>query len=663
MRPFPDISTYSDNGSSTMSTWLYHFWLFSFKTAKHWGHGPQEWTADILGIDKFGPGKLILDSSPTTPATNPDTPMSISRNDHVNIIATGSSTSPIMLCRWSIHYIERIRYERIPSPPLQSPVYMDLDNEASWPSWPASHNLDLADTLSKGLEKNGFTFVGANDVPLAVNQVVRAVQKSPEELDEEALGFSIMSRNIDSVSDILEKLYDTKYKIKSLHPFHLAAAYLDGSRSCCNILNELMQYLPLAQHYVNDLGHTVLDQLMVTILKAHTACLPSVADSSLREDKRFEGEDVDICGRWDADSACVRELLAKGNPGIPYEWKHVFCHTSVQAICHSIGTLFGYYPHGIERPSGLFISRCSHCGLKLQLQPLHTLLVVGFHLSRSGWRDETLFGILACLLCLLSVGAKPHSKANISLQVLVGNDEGKDCSHKELDAAELAEDLSATLQATWSHEMATTWKVIIYILRKSRSEWTGESCSNLSKPTDYFDSSTIISEDETDANEIREGPLYLPTDCDCSVRNGKVNYFGRQRSLATIWAAVRTEFLTYRRLTEEDAWLSPYFNMESLADGLEAGGRVSILLVENNMMKCFCKCGRFIEELPDCTRADDACAYYFSNLDDWGRTTFIASPTLRRDQDYSVDSICYQERISQWFNVVLSPRRHLANRG
>lgn len=632
MRPFPDISTYSDNGSSTMSTWLYHFWLFSFKTAKHWGRGPQVWTADILGIDKFGPGKLILDSSPATPATNPDTPMSVCRDDAINTISTRSSTSPTILCRWSIHYTELIEYEEIPSPPLQSPVHMDLDDESSWPSWPASHNQDFADTLSKGLENNDFTFVGSNNVPLAVNQVVRAVQKSPEEFDEEALGFAIMGRNIDLVFSILRKFWKTDYNIKSLYPFHLAAAYLDGSRSCCNMLDKITYWLPLSQHYVDDLGHTVLDQLMVTILKAHTACLPSVADSSLREDNRFEGEDVDICGRWDADSACVRELLAKGNPCIPYEWKHVFCHTSVQAICHAIGTLFGRYSHGMDSLSGLFISRCSNCGLKLQLLPLHTLLVVGFHLSRSGCRGETLFGILACLLSLLSVGAKPQSKADISLQALVGNEEGNDCDHKELDAAELAEGLAATLQATWSQEMATTWKVIICVLRQSRSEWRGETCSNVSERMDYFDSSTIDSEDEIDINENREGPPYLPIDCDCSDENGKVNYFGRQRSLATIWAAVRTELLTYRRRTEEDAWLSPHFDMESLADGLKAGGRVSIPLVENNMMKRFCKCGRFIKELPDCTLADDACAYYFSNLDDWGRTTFIASPEYRRDE-------------------------------
>ena len=628
MRSFSSISTYTNNNCSTISTWLYHFWLFSFKTAKHWGHGPREWTDEILGIDKFGPGKLILESSPTTPATDPNTPMSISQDDATNNNATGTSTSPTLLCRWSIHYVQRINYERIPSPTLQSSVHMDLDDEASWPSWPASHKPDFADTLSKGLEKRSYTAVGSDDVPIAMSQLVQAAQRSPEELREEALGFSIMGRNLGAVSDILEKLQDKNYKIDSLYPFHLAVAYLDGSRSCCNILDELMMSLPLAQYYVNDLGYTVLDQLMINILKAHTSCLPSVVDVSLRKDKRFEGEDVDICGRWDADSACVRELLAKGNPCIPFEWKHAFCHTSVQAICHSIETLFGPL-HGpdINTSSGLFIRRCSYCGLKLQLLPVHALLVVGFHLSRSGCRGETLFGILACLLCLLSVGAKPQRKANVCLHVLVGSEAGGDCDHEELDAVELSEGLAATLQASCSQEMAATWKVITFILKQSRSEWTGEKRPNVSEPMDeYFDTSTIDGEEESDTDESEESPPCLPTKCDCDFAR---NYFGGQRSLATIWAAVKTELLTYRRLTEEDAWLSPYFNMRSLADGLENGGRVTIPLVEINMMKPFCRCGKFDGELPGCTLVDEACAWYFSNLEDWSRTTFITAPEDR----------------------------------
>jgi len=95
------------------------------------------------------------------------------------------------------------------------------------------------------------------------------------------------------------------------------------------------------QLYVNPLGHTVLDTLMMGILKSHTSCSPFIVDDRLAKDKRFVGEDLDVCGRWDADSPCIRKLLSEGHLAIPPDWKHMFCHTSAQALCHSIGTLFG----------------------------------------------------------------------------------------------------------------------------------------------------------------------------------------------------------------------------------------------------------------------------------------------------------------------------------
>ena len=30
-----------------MSTWLYQFWFFPFKTVKHWGRGPRGWTESL----------------------------------------------------------------------------------------------------------------------------------------------------------------------------------------------------------------------------------------------------------------------------------------------------------------------------------------------------------------------------------------------------------------------------------------------------------------------------------------------------------------------------------------------------------------------------------------------------------------------------------------
>jgi hypothetical protein len=73
----------------------------------------------------------------------------------------------------------------------------------------------------------------------------------------------------------------------------------------------------LRKLYTNELGHTVLDNLMISILKSHTDCLPGTVDEAFNKQKRFSGEEVDICGRWDADSAHIRTLLARGESRIP----------------------------------------------------------------------------------------------------------------------------------------------------------------------------------------------------------------------------------------------------------------------------------------------------------------------------------------------------------
>ena len=64
--------------------------------------------------------------------------------------------------------------------------------------------------------------------------------------------------------------------------------------------------------------HTVLDSLMITILKSHTSVTPGVVDDALRSEKRFIPEDIGICGRWDADSNCIRAHLAEGESTIPF---------------------------------------------------------------------------------------------------------------------------------------------------------------------------------------------------------------------------------------------------------------------------------------------------------------------------------------------------------
>ena len=611
------------------------YWLFAFKTAKHWGRGPQDWTASILGFDEDPQQAIVSISSPKTTAANINTSRSqpTPKNDEfLDPTCMNAEKMPSSLCRWSIHY-PNIPYQSIPSPPRSPTEIFNLDDEENWPTWPRSTNLEeYTEKLCGNLESNDFSSVKVSDLPVAVGHIARAARSSPTELVEEALGFSIISRNVDLLADILGSR--DWIEPTGFYPIHLAATYLDGSKTCCRILYELCDSFPysLRKVYVNEHGHTILDQLMIAILKAHTSCLPSVVDVVFKNESRFEGEDVDICGRWDADSACVRSLLANGTSHIPFEWKHMFCHTSVQTICHCIGILFSpSWESVINIPSGIFLKHCSHCGLKLQLLPLHTLVVVGLHLSLSGCKGENLFGILACLLCLLSCGANPLLKAHISSQALLDSDQGNECSHKELDPAELIEEFSTEMKLMWSKELSTGWQVIYYALKQSQAEWKFKPSKRRSAlnernhDDDDFDSISGCADDEISTDEETRHEHHLPG---CCPDHGEYfTFFGENKVLAPLWAAVQTELLTYRRLKEGEEWISQNFDMRSLNEGLIDKGKVDIALVQNKMMKPFCDCGQFSQgNVLSFPVLDDAVTYYFSNLDDWNRTTFIPRP-------------------------------------
>ena len=604
-----------------MSTWMYQFWYFSFKTAKHWGRGPQDWTADALGFNDDYQQKLISGSSPNTPGMSVDTPVnhnSLGRREIPDLFTGSGTHTPSTLCRWSIHCASK-SYTRIPSPP-SSPSNFDLENEQDWPRWSGPQDSNtFTNKLSDNLASNKFSNIGLNDLPLATNQIAEAAQRSPRQLREEALGFSIMGGNAEMIINLMTEIREMSYEPDDLisvgfFPFHLAVSYLRGSKDCCLVLDGIQEGYPpsLRKLYINDLGHTILDQLMIAILKSHTSCSPGIVDPIFKKEKRFQGEDVDICGRWDADSDCVRKLLVKGTASIPFEWKHMFCHTSVQAICHCIGTIFGpNWSPDINTPSGLFVRRCSNCGEKLALFPLHTLILVGVHLSQSGCKDENLFGILACLLCLLRNGANPLLKASVFVRALLGNDESNECEHEDLDPLELAKKLPGELKSKWSRSLTTGWQIVCSVLECSQKKWS-KKISRRDSP--YMEEE---SGDQCPDNDFHE------------------SFFDDEGVLSSLWAAVQTELLTYRRLKEGDGWISQNFDLEALKDSLLKGKAPRIALLKELMMKPFCACGEFQRQVvPACPLVDEASAYYFANLEDWNRSNFIFRPDYRWDSWY-----------------------------
>lgn len=519
------------------------------------------------------------------------------------------SLLPSNLCRWSIHLsFEAIIYDEDlpPSPPSEPTDHYDINDPDSWPAWPKeSPPANPTMRLSEALHTNEFSSIKADDLPLSSTQVAKAAVQSPEELLVESLGFAIMARNADLVREMLEhNSQSSTFKLEKLYPFHLAASYLDGSKSCCGIMHILLRkttaHNRIGNLFFNNLGHTVLDSLMMTILKGHSSCLPEVVDDEFRGLQQFVGGEVDPCGRWDADSACIRQRDASSRDHIPQSWKHMFCHTSVQAICHSIMNIYtSPGAPGIQCPSGLFVKSCGNCGDRLVPLPLHTLVLTTFYLAQNSCEGETLFGALACLVCLLVNGADPHEEADMSIEALLGADNGERCTHEDLDPLELAKCVPLQITMHWSKEVQLGWDVFLNVLQLSQlSAWTEEE----------LDEDLAASRDCYHYNEAANVPL---------------------RPIGVLWAIIQTELLTYRRLDEGAPWVSENCSMESIMEYLRGGLDIATLpLIDRQMMKQHCKCGRFFAEVDedyyeDLPTTKETCAVFFSNLEDWNRSSFL----------------------------------------
>ena len=578
-----------------VSNWLYQFWLYSFNTAKYWGEGPRYWKAQNLGF------VVNVDTSQheviSTPPIAHIAPLDQRGHSTENVC-------PSQLCQWSIHVLQE-GYEAVPSPLSES--YDEPDSSNSMQPWPETwHHPPFEERLQDNLIHHDFSSINREDIPLAIDVVANAAKRSPDQLRIEALGFAIMGRNPSLVADLLGKVMDADQNIESLYPLHLATSFLDGSKSCCQVFHLISYAMGSKRNvYVNELGHTVLDNLMIAILKNHTSIHPGIVDDALRGESHFESEQVSICGRWDADSECYRALLASGISTIPFTWKHKFCHTSIQAVCHCIELVSDNIIAGLpERtPSGLFLKHCPCCGLKLQLLPLHTLVLTAFWLGNNGCEDEDLFGIIYCLLSMIScrMGKQLSLTAEISLSLLLGDDDNHTCTHSSLSPLEMAEIIWETKVGGWSTRAAMGWQVFLHILREAEEclvDWDGQ-----------LDSST---------------PGYL-SDCHFHLdKSDRRESFGASNRLGHIWAAVQTELLTYRRCEEDAPWMSENFDMEALLQSLETKTTVSMPLVQNSMMKAYCPCGMFEDKHDyDCLRREEAAAYYFSNFDDWARTSIV----------------------------------------
>jgi hypothetical protein len=542
-----------------------------------------------------------------------------------------SDAGPCQFCRWSRHpdyYTPTSTVENDSDSASESSNESEFDGE-EWPkSWKAP---PFDERLKENLESNDFSSVNLSQVPLSVSAVVKAVKSSPNELLMEAIGFSIMGRNASLLCELLQKAKEAKLDPSNLNPFHLAISYLDGSKTCCLIFSVLLLHAPSEwrprrlEAITNHLGHTLLDSLIITILKNHTSVSPGTVDKALRTRHLFPGQEVDICGRWDADSPCYQELLLNGKSTIPSKWKHKFCHTSAQAVYHCIAEIRNHHI-GIEAPSGLFLNYCSHCGAKLQLSSLHTLIMTSFYLATTGFQNEDLFGMICCLLSLLACEVDPRKISEISLPILLGAQEGDTCSHESYTPVEFAERLADETMDTWPELPKTGWQVLCHILRiaeETQDDFSSESDSE----SESGGASQSDSEDGSEDNgTVPSFSLSCSHHVDATYRP---KIFGKDKILGHLWAAAQTELLSHRRQREEDPWTSQKFDFPGVLKCLEERAIPSIPLVRGSMMKPYCACGFFEDSYsfyPPTRKA--ACSFSISNMMEYSRETLIDDEIL-----------------------------------
>ena len=439
-------------------------------------------------------------------------------------------------------------------------------------AWPAENSpSSMGVRLADALKTNDFSSIAPNDMPLAVDLLAHAAAKSPAKLLGESLTFAIMAGNVDQIQDIFSKAIEQDVNLLPTHYIHVAASYLNGGSTCCSVMRACLGEDGYPDRVGrNEHGHTVLDNLFLNIIKGHSKTPLESLDGSLRRQPRFIGAEIDLCGRWEADSHCYRSLLQAGRTEIPFSWKHKFCHTSVQAIWHCI-KLLDTNLLDFNSPSGIFVRYCTipTCGEKLELGPLHALTLATFHLGIDGSDDEDFFGMSAILMCLLSCDFESNTTAQISLPLLLGHDTGDQCTHHDTTPLQLAEMLSETLGTPWSQKKQIGWRVYCQILRVANEVRQHRNVG--SEVEDGFDDFDERGSDIDDFIRCTDNCTDLGIIPSC---------FDGSNVLVHIWAAFQAEILTHRKQTEDDPWVSERFDMGLLLRCLETGSSITLPILQ-----------------------------------------------------------------------------------
>ncbi|CAG1998211.1 unnamed protein product [Fusarium graminearum] len=585
----PDAA--SPYGTQICVDYFHEFYMHGFLTAKNWGSPPS--IINVPTPSGFTPSAFF---------EFPSSPLLTDASNHIDII-----NPPTNLCRWSIH-VEEIDYE-----PLSEEQPDSLPTSMSFP-----------ECLQNSISTGDFTELRNDNLPLSHETIVHSLTKNPLALELDSWKLAIMAGNADLLYD-LGMGKDEKQiqeEVKSIYPYHLAASFLNGGGPCCTIfdaLNKVVGRLYLLQHNINDLGHTILDSLLVSILRSHTSVQPEMVSDEFRALSRFPGEEKDICGRWDADSPEVRGLFAQGYARIPTRWKHPFCHSAVQAVCHCALSIFAPLTHAnINCESGLFVRRCTECGMELKLGPLHALVSTAFFLGQLGMSGETLFGPLAILVCLIHMGVDVNMRMDISVEEILRTSEAGQCRHRPMTASEMMLCVPASVVHNWTNACQVGWDCLLHTLRLAEAR-----SSDTENP--YRDD-----RDNPESELSARGIDGESQSSKCILLGFHYNsaFKCTHKKIGILWATIQAEFLTYRRLTVNDLWISDHFQTLALQAWLKGETEVfKTPLIMQGMLQRYSRGGWFYDDddgsLWIYATASNVCKEWFANLDDFGRTTFV----------------------------------------
>ncbi|KAK5943158.1 hypothetical protein PMZ80_004164 [Knufia obscura] len=635
----------------TLSIWLYQYWFYSFVTAQEWGRGPLHWTADLLNFADYG---AVRPASLTNTPYH-DAPSSTPRVRH-------TIPGPPSTCYWSIHVDE--------DDIVEEPWAAESEHDVSGNHWPRARVDDsVEERLLGGLRNNSFSDVAEDQLPVSISKVVKAAQRPPSDLLLESLAFAIMGRNVALVISCLKKAKTLVVDIGAIKPLHIATSYLDGGSSCCMIIDELCAFLRFQGRYksciTNEHGHTILDNLFLSVLRSHSDAPLSIVDGSLGERARYAGTEVDICGRWSADSHCYRTLIASGERNIPSTWKHKFCHTSIQAVWHTLAILLDTLPILPTEQSGLFKHTCPNpsCGLRMQLGPLHALVVVAMFLATYGCSGEDLLGTIACYLCMIRAYVDPLQVACLSVPQILGLQTADICIHADMTPSDFAMQLREAMSSfPFTNAVTVGWDCLIKIMRMAESAKRAQTDAPTSSDSESIDSNSdsanaeaarLVNAEEAamdrdqgeSHNDFREQyPLCgigfdgICDECGYREANGLPWYFSQSNGLGHAWAVIQAELSNYRPLTEGDSWSSPYFSLEGLLESLSNNGSMNLAYIKNRMLKPYCSCGQYLVSYVLPTRQEmfkEYCANMDGSHEAWKKTSFLGKPALDDNTSYA----------------------------